>query len=169
MQTLNKGAPLDVAFINDLVNAVEKLIADSNTSQFKRATIKNTFFDAASALTLRTADTRIQAETVNVVSGLNLGERKTFSIPLSNFATVPVVTITPIITNEGATRPDVSVIITSITSTAVSGYYIANNKIESFQQIALSMIAIGAPSNSTGTTSGSNAGRVTNTQPPQGA
>jgi hypothetical protein len=156
-QTLNKGAPLDVAFINDLVTTVERLVADSNSSQYKRTTVKNPVFQrTSSATTVRTADARIQAETVlagNTGGGQvpQAGDKLTFTVSLTNFASEPVVTATPIMINASAKKPPLSAVITSITPANVSGYIHVHDTFAANQQAAVSVVAIGIPSNSTGT------------------
>jgi len=96
MQTINKGAPLDVAFVNDLVNTVEQLVADSTTSKYKRATIKDNIYSNGTSTTVRTADARIHAETfyAGVLQNVAPGQHATFELPLTNFLSAPVVTVT---------------------------------------------------------------------------
>lgn len=168
-QTLNKGAPLDVQFINDLVSTVERLVADSNTSQFKRTTVQNTIFEAAAATTVRTADARIHAETFSPPNKSNLapGIKYDFTLPLSNYATAPVVTVTPILINETANPAAITVVITSITAAQVKGYFYSNAAISGSQQVWLSLIAIGIPSNSTGTATSNLRMNSLNQSPPQ--
>lgn len=149
MQTINKGAPLDVAFVNDLVNTVEQLVADSTTSKYKRATIKDNIYSNGASTTVRTADARIHAETfyAGVLQDVAPGQYATFELPLTNFLSAPVVTVTPILTNPGTTKADISAVITSVNTSRVVGYVVSNIKLDSTQQIALSLVAVGVPTN----------------------
>lgn len=171
MQTINKGAPLDVAFVNDLVTTVEKLVTDSNSSQYKRATIKNAIFESTSASTVRTADARIQAETFygNVISNIDANTPIPFSLALTNFSTTPVITITPILINETASRPAITATITSAIPSRVTGYLLPLGPILANQQISLSLIAIGIPTNVSGTATETTSTSVRSLamQPPQ--
>ncbi len=149
MQTINKGAPLDVAFVNDLVNTVEQLVADSTTSKYKRATIKDNIYSNGTSTTVRTADARIHAETfyAGVLQNVAPGQHATFELPLTNFLSAPVVTVTPILTNPGTTKADISAVITSVNTSRVVGYVTSNVTLSEGQQIALSLIAVGVPTN----------------------
>jgi hypothetical protein len=160
MQTINQGAPLDVAFINELVNTVERLVADSNSSQYKRTTVKDGIGN--SSATVRTADARIYAETFILASavGLQKDVRAQFELPLTNFNSTPVVTVTPVLDNAGQSNVSISVVITHVSSTRVVGYAVANNTLPSSQRLALSLVAIGIPTVSAGTATQS----ITSTQ-----
>lgn len=148
MQSINKGAPLDVAFINELVNEVERLAADVGSSQNRRASVTDGVFSRSPATTVRTADARIQAEAFFVKNLIDAspGQYGSFDLPLTKFSGTPVVTITPILINPGTTKADISATIISVTQSEVHGYVTSNVKLADTQQIALSLIAIGVPS-----------------------
>ncbi len=86
MQTINKGAPLDVAFINDLVNTVEQLVSDTASSQHKRATIKDAINPGGTNTSTKTSDARIQAEAKNITGFDTASKRGDFEFPLVGFS-----------------------------------------------------------------------------------
>jgi len=75
------------------------------------------------------------------------GKHETFELPLTNFLSAPVVTVTPILTNPGTTKADISAVITSVNTSRVVGYVTSNVTLSEGQQIALSLIAVGVPTN----------------------
>lgn len=146
MQTLNRGAPLDVAFINEMVNEIDRLVAATNTSQYKRATIADNVLSFASS-TVRTADVRIHAEMFPLApTAVEPGKAIPFRLALTNFSSTPVATVTPIILNAGQSSAALTVVITSVTSTSVAGYVVSDRRLDTTQSISLSLIAIGMPS-----------------------
>lgn len=152
-QTLDRGAPLDVRFINDLVTTVEKLVAASNSSPYKQVSIKNSLFENTStAQSMRTADARIYAEAKPLVAGtlLTAGTWVPFKVDLTNFASAPVVTATPVVINTTSNNVVLSATVSSVTASAVNGFVYCHTAVDSGQTIGISVTAIGIPSNAGG-------------------
>ena len=82
-----------------------------------------------------------------VLQDVSPGQHATFELPLTNFLSTPVVTVTPILTNPGTTKADISAVITSVNTSRVVGYVVSNVRLDSTQQIALSLVAVGVPTN----------------------
>ena len=155
MGTIDRGAPIDVQWLNDLNEKVEKLISASNASPYQQSSINNALFDTSGMRVMKTSETRIHAETVRLSSGANnAGSTMAFSVSLTNFASPPVATATPIVVNPSTSvKPDIDAIITSVTQNAVNGYIVFTNGVVAGITVGVSVIAIGVPSNSTGTAS----------------
>lgn len=153
MSTLDKGAPVDVQYINDLATTVDKLVAAANASPYQQASINNGLFDASGMRVMKTAETRIHVETKNItLSTYTAGTFVEFSVSLTNFASPPAVTATPIVINTTSKKPVISAHITSVTASSVNGYlYLHTEAASSGQTIGISVMAIGVPSNSPGT------------------
>jgi hypothetical protein len=153
MSTLDKGAPVDVQYINDLATTVDKLVAAANTSPYQQTSINNGLFDASGVRIMKTAETRIHVETKNIaLATYTAGTVAEFSVALTNFASPPAVTATPVVINTTSKRPVISAHITSVTASSVNGYlYLHSEAATSGQTIGISISAIGVPSNSPGT------------------
>jgi hypothetical protein len=145
MQTINKGAPLDVAFINDLVNTVEQLVSDTASSQHKRATIKDAINPGGTNTSTKTSDARIQAEAKNITGFDTASKRGDFEFPLVGFSGTPIVFVTPVLTNKGNNSPDLSVVLTSVSQGSVKGYVVSTSAVDQISTVGVSMIAIGIP------------------------
>lgn len=155
MGTLDKGSPVDVQYINDLATTVDKLVAAANASPYQQTSINNGLFDASGMRIMKTAEARIHVETKNItLSTFTAGTIAQFSVSLTNFASPPAVTVTPIVINTTSKRPVISAHVTSVTASSVNGYlYLHTEAASSGQTIGISVSAIGIPSNSPGTAS----------------
>lgn len=110
-----RGQPLDVSYIYNLtkaVNDVSKQVSSSTNNYSKINTDS-----------VKTADLKFEAKTVHVAinQSVNAGTEQPFTATLDNFKTVPIVTATPV--NQGGTvsGKEISVILTSITTSGVTG------------------------------------------------
>ena len=99
MQSINKGAPLDVAFINDMVNDIEKLQAEVNASLNKRTTLNDAVLGAGQQ-SVRTADARINAIVVQAAQSGNNKRAVHMERCSDAFNSTPVITASPTL-NEG--------------------------------------------------------------------
>ncbi len=166
MGNLDRGAPVDVKWLNDLNEKIDRLIAAANASPYQQATINTGLFDASGAKVLKTSETRIHAEAKSInQADYAVDSTVTFSIALNNFASAPVATVTPIVINPTSAKVAVQAVITSITTSAINGYLYFKTAVTANTTIGLSAIAIGVPS-----ASGSTTNQRTNqfyTSPPQ--
>lgn len=110
-----RGQPLDVSYIYNLTKAVNDISKQVSTSTNNYSKIGTN--------SIKTADLKFEAKTVNVAinQSVNAGTEQTFNATLDNFKTVPVVTATPV--NQGGTvsGKEISVILTSVTTSGVTG------------------------------------------------
>lgn len=155
MGSVDRGAPIDVKWLNDLNDKVEKLISAVNSSPYQQASINNPVFDQSSGMrVMKTSETRIHAETSLIPSSTyEAGTTTAFSVSLTNYASPPVATANPIAINTPSAKPIISAVVTSVTRSSVNGYLYFHNKVESSVTVGVSVLAIGVPSNSTGTAS----------------
>jgi hypothetical protein len=116
-----RGQPIDVAYIYQITNALNQL-----SDQVSSATYKYTTVDTASAgkQNIKTSDARIVAGIAPVVSGRNVNalDVEPFIYRYgADFKYSPVVTATPV--NVGGTQAgeDVTVVITDVNTSSVSG------------------------------------------------
>jgi hypothetical protein len=110
-----RGQPLDVSYIYNLtkaVNDVSKQVSSSTNNYSKINTDS-----------IKTADLKFEAKTVHVAinQSVNAGTEQPFTSTLDNFKTVPIVTATPV--NQGGTvsGKEISVILTSVTTSGITG------------------------------------------------
>lgn len=154
MGSLDKGAPIDVQWLNDLSEKVDRLIAASNSSPYQQSSINNTLFDASGMRIMKTAETRIHAETQSMTQAKYAADTVVpFSVALTNFAQPPVATATPVVINPTAEKVGVFAVVTSVTASAVAGYLYLKTGVSAGVTLGVSIVAIGVPSNSPGTAS----------------
>lgn len=139
-----RGQPLDLAYIYQLANAVNELAVQlsPNTGRF-------TSIDTVSAGTqsVRTSDARIVGGFVTVTNNSSTSPdgESSFSYNFSDFQYVPVVTATPILSNEVATDSgtDISVVLTKVTTNRVEGVVRFNTI--GVSNVGVNLIAVGIP------------------------
>lgn len=132
-----RGQPIDVSYIYQLTSAVNDLSTQVSTS------VNN--YSKVNEENKKTSDLKIQAKTVQVAinQNVNAGTEQTFTAALDNFKNVPVVTATPV--NEGGTvsGKDINVILTSVTTSSVSG--IVRFGSSGLLSVNVNVIAVGLP------------------------
>lgn len=139
-----RGQPLDLSYIYQLANAVNELAV-----QLSPTIGRYTSIDTISSGTqnVRTADSRMVGGFVRVTnsSSTSAGSEVAFSYTFSDFKFPPIVTATPILTNEIGTDAgkDVSVILTRITASRVEG--IVRFNVTGISSVGVNLLAIGIP------------------------
>ena len=105
---------------------------------------------------IKTAEARIHAETMPLpLANYSAGTTTPFSLSLTNFASPPIASVTPVIINSGASAICIMPVITGVTAASIRGYIYFITAVTSSQTVGISAIAIGVPSNSQ-TTAGTN-------------
>lgn len=148
IQTPQPGQPLDLGYIATMAKAINDLSSEVSVSQSKYLTIDTKDNGQQS---IRTSDARIVGGYSEVAnnSTVNAGEDRTFTYSFSSdFQYPPIVTATPVSFRETPAGKDVSVLITSVTTSAVSGIVKFNTSGNAF--VAVNLIAIGIPQISNG-------------------
>jgi hypothetical protein len=142
--TPDRGQPLDVTYIYQIVEAINDLSSQISSARYKYASIDTINGTESTLLT----DTKVVAGEVSIYSTLTPvtaeSAPKTFDFKLSGeFKYPPIVTATPVLLEGTSAGTDVSVVIQSITNSLVSGFV----KFNTGGSVALKVhvIAIGIP------------------------
>jgi hypothetical protein len=139
-----RGQPLDLAYIYQLANAVNELAV-----QLSPTTGRYTSIDTVSAGTqsVRTSDARVVGGYLTVANNSTTSPdgEGSFAYNFSDFQYVPIVTATPILTNDVGTESgkDVSVILTKVTTNRVEGIVRFNTI--GIASVGVNLIAVGIP------------------------
>lgn len=137
-----RGQPLDVSTISQIVNAINTLSTSVTNSTYKYVTVDT---QGAGKQSVKTSDAKIIGGYVDVVnnSSQNAGDEVSFSYDFSDFKFAPIVTATPVnVTNTPAGK-NVSVILKPITTTKVEGVVKFNTTGEA--TIGVNLIIVGIP------------------------
>lgn len=133
------GQPLDISYIYQIVTAVNDLATKVSSSTGNYATINNE--------TAKTSNLKVIAQSKEVTTGnasVNAGSEQTFNISFSSaFKYVPVVTATPVNIGGTPSGKEVSVVLTSITTSGVSG--IVKFNASGVLSVNVNIIAVGIP------------------------
>lgn len=116
-----RGTPLDVTYLYQMANAINDL-----SSQISSAVYNYTSVDTreASTQSIKTSEARIVAGYKDVVNDENIlaGTTRTFSYDYpSDFKYAPIATATPVNTGQTAVGNDVTVVLTSVTTSRAEG------------------------------------------------
>jgi hypothetical protein len=139
-----RGQPLDVAYIYQIVEAVNNL-----SNQLNPTTAKYTTIDTAAngQQSVRTADARIVGgyKAVTRGSATNANSEVPFNYTFSDFKYVPIVTATPIIISTTSTdaSKDVSVVLTQVTTNRVDGIVKFNTS--GVSSVGVNLVIVGIP------------------------
>jgi hypothetical protein len=144
LPTPDRGQPIDVPYIYTMVNAINSISDQVDSSSQKYTTI---YSRDVSKLDLRTSDTKFFASFVDLPQQLQVsaGDSRPFSFDVSgvSFKYAPIATVSPVNTGTGEASNDVSVTITSITNSRIDGFVRFNSSGQ--VNIAINVIAIGVP------------------------
>lgn len=140
--TPDRGQPIDVPYLYQLATAINNISDQIDASSEKYATI---FSREAQKQDLRTSDTKIFASFSDLPQKLKVaaGDVREFAFDISGFKYPPIVTATPVNTGTSTASNDVTVIITSVTLSRISGFVRFNTLGE--VDIAVNVIAVGVP------------------------
>lgn len=138
-----RGQPLDVAYIGELANAINEL-----SSAQSAATYNYTSIDTVSAgkINLKTSEARIVAGYYTVANNSTVSASSTKSFTYTypgDFKYTPIVTASPVNVGKTAAGENVSVIITDITRTNVTGLVKFNSS--GNVSVVVNLIIIGVP------------------------
>jgi hypothetical protein len=142
--TPDRGQPLDVTYIYQIVEAINDLSSQMSSARYKYASIDTSDGNESTLLT----DTKVVAGEQVIYSTLTAvtadSPPKTFSYSFKGeFKYPPIVTATPVLLEGTSAGQDVSVVIQSITNGLVNGFV----KFNTGGSVALKVhiIAIGIP------------------------
>jgi len=139
-----RGQPLDLSYIYQLSNAVNEL-SDELTPTKARYTSIDTA--SAGSQTVRTSDARIIGGYVAVTNSSSTSPdgEGSFSYNFSDFAYTPIVTATPILTDESSTESgkDITVVLTKVSTNRVEGVVRFNTI--GVASVGLNLLIVGVP------------------------
>jgi hypothetical protein len=141
--TPDRGQPLDVSYVYQIVEAINELSSQISSSKYKYASIDTPAGTEGTLLT----DTKVVAGEKVIYSTLTNVTAETdqaFSYSFKGeYRYPPIVTATPVLIEGTSSGKDVSVVISSVTNSAVNGIVRFNTG----GQLALkvNIIAIGIP------------------------
>lgn len=116
-----RGIPLDVTYLYQIANAVNDISSQISSTIYKYTTVKTR---EAGDQSVKTGEARLIAAYVDIVNDENViaGSTKTFSYNYpSDFKYAPVAIATPVNVGTTAVGNDISVVLTSITTSRVDG------------------------------------------------
>lgn len=117
-----RGIPLDVTYLYQIANAVNDLATQISSAVYNYTTIKT---PEASNQSIKTSEARIVAGYVdNVINNENIlaGSTRAFSYEYpSDFRYTPVAIAVPVNNGQTTVGNDVSVVLTSVTTSRVDG------------------------------------------------
>ena len=141
----DRGQPIDVPYIYTMVTAINTISDQVNASAEKYTTVYTR--DLADPQNLRTSDTKFYASFVDVVQQetVIVGATRSFNFNIqgARFKYPPIVTATAINTGTSSASNDVSLTITSVTTSRIDGIVRFNSG--GIVDIAVNVIAIGVP------------------------
>jgi hypothetical protein len=141
--TPDRGQPLDVSYIYQIVEAINELSSQISSAKYKYASIDTSNGNESTLLT----DTKVVAGEKIIYPNLTTvtaDSTQSFSYSFKGeYRYPPIVTATPVLIEGTSSGQDVSVIIQSITNSSVNGLV----KFNTGGQLALkvNIIAIGIP------------------------
>jgi len=138
-----RGQPLDVTYIYQLANAVNDVATQVSSATYNYTTVKTR---EASDQSIKTSDARVVAGFVDVVNNENViaGTTKTFSYDYpSDFKYAPIATATPVNTGNTPVGNEVSIVLTSITTSRVDGIIKFNST--GTLSVSINLLIVGIP------------------------
>lgn len=138
-----RGQPIDATYIYDIVSAVNDL-----SNQVSSATYKYTSVESGNSgrQQIKTAESKIVAASIQVAnnSTVNAGNEISFSYAFTgDFKYNPVATATPYNTGNTPAGKDVSVILTSVTTSRLEG--VVRFASSGSVTLAVNIVVVGIP------------------------
>ena len=137
-----RGQPLDVTYIYQLVEAVNDL-----STSISDATYNYTDVDVVGAekRSIKTSDTKFVGKFNQIANNetVTAGQEKSYSISYSNFKFPPIVTASVVNTSGTTAGTNTSVVISSITASQVD--FIVKFGTSGTASVGVNVIAIGVP------------------------
>ena len=138
-----RGQPLDITYIYQLSNAINQLTTDLSNATYNYTTIDTV---SSGKQSVKTSETRIIGGyvTVSIDSTVTASQTKSFTYTFpSDFKYTPIVTASPVNSGKTSAGEDVTVVLTDITRSSVTGFvrYNANGQVSTL----VNLIIIGIP------------------------
>lgn len=138
-----RGQPLDVAYIYQLSNAINQLSDQVSTATYNYTTIDTV---SSGKQNIKTSEARIIGGyvTVSIDSTVTASQTKSFTYTFpSDFKYSPIVTASPVNTGRTAAGENITVVITDVSRSSVTGFvrYNSNGQVST----VVNLIIIGIP------------------------
>ena len=138
-----RGQPLDVAYLTTIANAINQLSADVSNATYNYTTIDTV---SSGKQSIKTSETRMIGGYISVSldSTVTASQTKSFTYTFpSDYKYTPIVTATPVNSGKTSAGEDVTVVLTDITRSSVTGFvrYNANGQVST----VVNLIIIGIP------------------------
>jgi hypothetical protein len=141
--TPDRGQPLDVSYIYQIVEAINELSEQSSSATYRYSSVDTSAGPQNALIT----DTKIVAgETTvyNTETDVSAGKTESFSYSFkSEYKYPPIVTATPVLFSSTGSGRDVSVVIESVTTSRVDGKITFNSSGRA--ALKVNIIAVGIP------------------------
>lgn len=136
-----RGQPLDVSYLYQVANAVNDISSQISSTTYNFLTQDT----PALKQSIKTSESKIVCGYVEpaTTSSVSAGNEKTFNFSYADFKYAPIVTATPINVGGTPAGKDVSVILTSVTKSSVSGVVKFNTS--GNVTVGINLIVIGIP------------------------
>lgn len=139
-----RGQPLDVSYIYQLAEAVNDVASQTSSAAYKYASI-DTF--SAGTQNVKTSELRVIGGYVSVFSNsttVTAGSDKAFSYSFpADFKYAPIATATPVNIGNSNSGKDVTVVLTSVTTSKVEGVVRFNSGGD--LAVGVNLVIIGVP------------------------
>ena len=138
-----RGQPIDLAYIYQIVNAINGLYTQISSSNYNYITIDT---PASGKQSVKTSEAKIIGGYTQVTNNttLNAGDEQPFSYTFpADFKFTPIVTATPINIGNTPAGKNVSVVLRSVTTSRVDG--IVKFNASGSSSVAINLIIVGIP------------------------
>lgn len=139
-----RGIPLDVTYMYQLANAVNDISTQVSSATYNYTTVKTRDLGDQN---IKTSEARVIAGFIDIVNNENVlaGNTKTFSYSYpSDFKFAPIAVATPVNTGNTPVGNDVSIVLTSVTTSRVDGVIkFASTGVLS---VSINLMIVGIPS-----------------------
>jgi len=137
-----RGQPIDVTYIYELAKAVNDLSSQVSSTTFKTTTVSA---GTAGNQNVKTSEAKFVGGYKEVTTKTDVGvaQEVKFDFSYSDFKYAPIITATPINVDGTAAGQNVTVTLTSVTSTRVDGVVRFNTA--GTATVGVNIIAIGIP------------------------
>jgi hypothetical protein len=140
----DRGQPIDVPYLYQIVTRINELASQIEESSAKYTTVYTR--ELSDPQNLRTSDAKFFATYIDLPQQLQItsrGQKESFSVTMSGFRYPPIVTATPVNTGTSDAGNDVTVSISSVTTSRIDGFATFNST--GSVNVAVNIMAIGIP------------------------
>lgn len=146
IQVPGPGTPVDAKLLSNMATEINR-IAGTLSNSSKRSTVRSPG-SAGTNREMMTSELGFFGTYVDISkTNVTINSSDDFSVDISGFSLTPVATATPVHQGDATTAPDVSIILTDITSSRVKGKIIY--KTAGTINVRINILVMGVPSSVT--------------------